>query len=238
MRGPVRRMSAANAAFSLFRVGRLTPAFGGAFACPSYQTERKHILFFKKKTAGFLIVGLGNPGKQYERSRHNAGFNAVDFVADELGVRIARSRFGGLTGEGRIADVPTVFLKPLTFMNLSGNAVAAAAQYYNLPPENVIVIFDDVSLEPGCLRIRVDGSAGGHNGVKSIIASLGSDAFPRIKIGVGKKPHPDADLADWVLSSPSHDDRLLIEKRFSDILPACELIVSGQTGLAQSRFNG
>ncbi len=203
-----------------------------------HGAERKVNLFFKKRNAGFLIVGLGNPGKQYDNSRHNVGFRALDYTAGELGVRITRSRFGGLTGETRIAGTQTVLLKPLTYMNLSGDAVGAAARYYNLPSENIIVVFDDVSLEPGHLRIRADGSAGGHNGIKSIISSLGSDAFPRIKIGVGRKPHPDSDLADWVLSSPSKDDRLLIEKRFCDILPACELIISGQLGLAQSKFNG
>lgn len=186
----------------------------------------------------YMIVGLGNPGKKYELSRHNSGFRALDYIADSCGVKVNRARFSALTGTGALSGVKVVFLKPTTFMNLSGIAVSAAAKYYKIPPERIVVIFDDISLQPGHIRIRKDGSAGGHNGIKSIIEQLGTEEFPRIKIGVGEKPNAEYDLADWVLSMPSSADRKLIEARHADVLSAAKLIVKGELTLAQSRYNG
>ncbi len=153
------------------------------------------MLFHRQQTGiDYLIVGLGNPGTQYENTRHNAGFAALDAAAQAWGVRVARARFSALTGAGVLGESKVLLMKPQTFMNDSGAAVGAAAAFYKLAPEQVIVIFDDVSLAPGRLRVRRSGSAGGHNGIKSIIAAIGQD-FPRVKIGVGEKPHPEYDLA-------------------------------------------
>jgi len=139
----------------------------------------------------FMIVGLGNPGDKYRETRHNVGFVAVDHLAEGLGIKLDRAKFHALVGEGRIGDVRVLFMKPETYMNNSGVAVGEAASFYKLPPERILVLHDEISFEPGVIRIRRKGSAGGHNGLKSIIASLGSEDFPRIKIGVGKKPSPD-----------------------------------------------
>ena len=155
---------------------------------------------FGRKSENWLIVGLGNPGKQYERTRHNAGFRAIDELAKELGCKIDRMKFQGLYGQCTYGGKKLFLLKPQTFMNLSGRSVLQLSAYYNIPPQRIIVLFDDISLEPGRLRIRADGSAGGHNGIKSIIQELGCQDFPRVKIGVGAKPHQEQDLADWVLS--------------------------------------
>lgn len=197
-------------------------------------------MFFRKSggTLDYLVVGLGNPGKKYEQTRHNIGFRMLDHIADRQGIRVTRSKFQALCGAGRIAGARVLLLKPVTFMNLSGGAVRQAANFYHLTPEQVVVIFDDVSLDPGVLRIRAEGSAGGHNGIKSIIQNLGGEGFPRIKVGVGKKPRPDDDLADWVLASPSADDRKRIDARADDVNDALELILHGKLSLAQSRFNG
>ena len=195
-------------------------------------------MWFQKSSAvEYLIVGLGNPGKQYEHTRHNAGFDALDDCADRWGISIVRSKFDALTGTGSAGGAKAMLMKPQTFMNLSGQAVKKAVDFYKLPPERVIVLFDDISLEPGKLRLRKTGSAGGHNGIKSIIAAIGQD-FPRVKIGVGKKPHPDYDLADWVLSRFSAEDQKAIAARHQDIAAALELIMNDQFELAQSRYNG
>ena len=148
----------------------------------------------------YLVVGLGNPGKEYVNTRHNAGFLAIDRIAEECGARIDRARFKGFTGEVTLAGKRVLLLKPQTFMNLSGEAVREAAQFYHIPPENILVVSDDINLDVGRLRVREKGSDGGQKGLRSIIAQVGSDNFPRVKIGVGKKPHPDMELADWVLS--------------------------------------
>lgn len=195
-------------------------------------------MWFQKSSAvEYLIVGLGNPGKQYEHTRHNAGFDALDDCADHWGISVVRSKFDALTGTGSVGGTKVMLMKPQTFMNLSGQAVKKAVDFYKLPPERVIVLFDDISLEPGKLRLRKTGSAGGHNGIKSIIAAIGQD-FPRVKIGVGKKPHPDYDLADWVLSRFSSDDEKAIAARYQDIAAALELMMNDQFELAQSRYNG
>lgn len=165
-----------------------------------------------KEPISFIIVGLGNPGDKYFHTRHNAGFLAMDFISQKLGTKIDRLKFKALTGEAYIGGKRALLLKPQTFMNNSGEAVSEAAAFYKIKPENIIVLFDDISLDVGRMRVRRDGSAGGHNGIKSIIAHLGSEKFPRIKLGIGKKPHPDYDLADWVLSEFSKEDK---EKLFS-----------------------
>lgn len=165
-------------------------------------------MFLNKKSSGvsWLVVFLGNPGLKYENTRHNAGFMTADALAKDKGVNINRSRYKSLTAECSIGDEKVLLMKPQTFMNLSGEAVSEAAKFYKIPPEHVLVVSDDVSLPIGKLRIRQKGSAGGHNGLKSIISLLGSDAFPRIKVGVGAPPHPDYDMADWVLSAFKNQD--------------------------------
>ena len=158
------------------------------------------MLFKSSGSVSWLIVCLGNPGPKYECTRHNAGFMTADALAKKLGVSISRARFKALTASAEINGEKVLLMKPQTFMNLSGEAVGEAARFYKIPSDHVIVVSDEVSLPLGKLRVRMKGSAGGHNGLKSIIAALGSDAFPRIRIGVGAPPHPDYDMADWVLS--------------------------------------
>lgn len=170
-------------------------------------------MFFNKKgsSISWLVVFLGNPGLKYENTRHNAGFMTADALAKDKGVSINRSKYKALTAECVIGEEKVLLMKPQTFMNLSGEAVAEAAKFYKIPPEHVLVVSDDVSLPIGKLRIRQKGSAGGHNGLKSIIGLLGSDAFPRIKVGVGAPPHPDYDMADWVLSVFKNQDAVDME---------------------------
>ena len=186
----------------------------------------------------FIVACLGNPGQQYEGSRHNVGFALADYSAKKRGFEITRLKFQALSGEFVIAHKKVLFLKPSTFMNLSGQSVVAAMNFYKIPIEHVIVIHDDVSLEPGRIRIRQKGSDGGHNGLKSIIYLTGSDQFLRIKIGVGAKPHPDYDMADWVLSSPKTEDRVLIESAIVRADEALTLLIEGNIDLAKSRYNG
>lgn len=195
-------------------------------------------MLFSKPSADWLIVGLGNPGRQYERTRHNAGFRAVGALAKSLGCPVDRGKFQGLMGQCTYRGQRLVLLLPQTFMNLSGNGVADAVRFYRLPPERVLVLCDDISLEPGRLRVRGSGSAGGHNGLKSIIARLGGDGFPRIRIGVGAKPRPDYDLADWVLGKFPAEDAKALTDRCPDIEAAAKLIMDGKLGLAQSKYNG
>ena len=195
-------------------------------------------MFFQKPSSvEFLIVGLGNSGAKYAGTRHNAGFDALDWAARRWGIRVDRARFDALTGTGEAAGHKVLLLKPQTFMNLSGQAVGKAAAFYKVPAQNVIVLFDDISLAPGRLRLRKAGSAGGHNGVKSIISQIGQE-FPRVKIGVGAKPHPEYDLADWVLSRFSPDERKAMEARYDDVADALEMMMKGQFEAAQSRYNG
>lgn len=195
-------------------------------------------MFFQKPSSvEFLIVGLGNPGAKYAGTRHNAGFDALDWAARRWGIRVDRAKFDALTGTGEAAGHKVLLLKPQTFMNLSGQAVGKAAAFYKVPAQNVIVLFDDISLAPGRLRLRKAGSAGGHNGVKSIISQIGQE-FPRVKIGVGGKPHPEYDLADWVLSRFTPDERKAMEARYDDVADALEMMMKGQFEAAQSRYNG
>ncbi len=196
------------------------------------------MLFPKKSDGDFLIAGLGNPGSKYWNTRHNVGFAALDALAEALHVRVDRVKFQGLTGQAVLDGKKLILLKPTTYMNLSGQSVAAAAKFYKIPPEHILVMFDDISLDPGRIRVRAGGSAGGHNGVKSIIASLGTQEFPRIKIGVGGKPHPDYDLADWVLSVIPYDLRETMADACSRAAEAAQMVVTRGTEAAANRFNG
>ena len=186
----------------------------------------------------FIIVGLGNPGKQYELTRHNAGFLFADLLADKNGVKINKIQFKAVTASLTLGGVKCLLMKPQTFMNNSGEAVRQAASFYKIPPERILVVFDDISLPCGRLRIRRKGSDGGHNGIKSIIYHLNSDAFPRVKLGVGEKPHPDYDLADWVLSQFKKDELALLREAAEKAYSAAELIVAGDIDKAMSNFNG
>lgn len=185
----------------------------------------------------YIIAGLGNPGAKYEGTRHNIGFICVDMLAQKLDFKIKKLKFKSLYADEKICGVRCLIMKPQTFMNESGIAIREAAAFYKIPPENIIIIFDDISLEPGRMRIRKKGSAGGHNGLKSIIYHLNSDEFQRIKIGVGSKPHPDYDLADWVLSAFSKNDVPKVREALENACNALELMISGKTDEAMNKFN-
>ena len=193
---------------------------------------------FGKANETWLIVGLGNPGKEYERTRHNAGFRALDVLADKLGCKIDKGKFHGIYGQANYGGKKLMLLKPLTYMNLSGRSVLQLSAYFNIPPQRIIVMFDDISLEPGRLRVRADGSAGGHNGIKSIIQEVGSQAFPRVKIGVGAKPNPDYDLADWVLSTFSAQEEKALATSLSNAADAALSIIDRGVPETANRFNG
>lgn len=185
----------------------------------------------------FIVVGLGNIGKQYELTRHNAGFLAIDRIAEKYGARIDRVKFHATVGECTIGGQRVLLMKPTTLMNNSGIAVGEAAAFYKIPPERVLVLHDEISFDPGMIRIRRKGSAGGHNGLKSIIARLPGEDFPRIKIGVGKKPSPEYDLANWVLGRMPEGDMKLMTARFDDIAMATEMIVKGDIDGAMAKFS-
>ena len=185
----------------------------------------------------WLIVGLGNPGDKYRGTRHNAGYVAIDAIAEKAGGKIDRAAHKGLTGRGALGGHGVLFLKPETYMNLSGEAVRDAAAFYKIPPEKILVLCDDISFEPGRIRIRRNGSHGGHNGLRNITDQLGSDAFPRIRIGVGQKPHPEYDLVDWVLGKLPPDDAKKIADRAADFFDAATLIASGQIETAMNRYS-
>ncbi len=186
----------------------------------------------------YLAVGLGNPGEKYKGTRHNAGFMALDFIARKAGAEIDRLKFKGLCGTAAIGGKKVLLLKPGTFMNLSGQSVTEAMSFYKLPPERVIVIYDDISFPPGKLRIRLKGSDGGHNGMKNIIYLAGKDTFPRIRLGTGDRPDPRRDLADWVLSRFSEEDLKLFSRAVEHAAEALELMVQGRAAEAMNRFNG
>jgi len=193
---------------------------------------------FGRKSEAWLIVGLGNPGKDYTRSRHNAGFRALDILARKLGCKVDKGKFQGLYGQCNYGGRKLLLLKPMTYMNLSGRSVLQLSAYFQVPPQRIIVLFDDISLPPGRLRVRPDGSAGGHNGIKSVIAELGSQDFPRVKIGVGAKPNPEYDLADWVLSGFSAAEEKLLQPALERAADAALCILEHGTAEAANRYNG
>ena len=198
------------------------------------------MLFGRKNTSGveWLLVGLGNPGDKYEGTRHNVGFEAIDQLAEELRVPVQKLKHRALTQSVELGGAKVLLMKPITYMNLSGEAVGEAARFYKIPADHVLVFSDDVSLPVGKLRIRKGGSAGGHNGLKSIIQHLGTDQFPRVKIGVGEKPHPDYDMADWVLGKFAGEDRKTISQAIQRAGKAAECYISRGPDQAMNQFNG
>ena len=195
-------------------------------------------MFRKEEQSTWLIVGLGNPGREYEKTRHNTGFRAIDRLAEKLNCKIDKAKFQGLYGQVSYNGVKLLLLKPQTYMNLSGRSVLQLSAFFKVPPQRIIVMFDDISLEPGRIRVRADGSAGGHNGIKSIIAEVGSQAFPRVKIGVGAKPHPDYDLADWVLSTFSAGEEKSLVPALDRAADAALCIIDHGVPESANRFNG
>ena len=185
----------------------------------------------------YLVVGLGNPDKKYENTRHNAGWLALDYIAEKFSCNVNKIKYKSFIGECNIGGKKVMLMKPTTYMNNSGQAVVEAMNFYKIPPENVIVILDDISLDVGKMRIRSKGSDGGQKGMRSIIYLSGSDKFPRIKIGIGAKPNPQWDLADWVLSKFTNDEGKLLEKMFDNATQAVELITDGKIDRAMNLFN-
>ncbi|MGN1132581.1 MAG: aminoacyl-tRNA hydrolase [Ruminococcus sp.] len=197
-------------------------------------------MFSKKKFSSsveYMVVGLGNPDKKYENTRHNTGFICLDRVAEKFGANVNRIKFKSLVGECTISGKKVLLMKPQTYMNNSGQAVVEAMNFYKIPAENVVLIFDDISLDVGKMRIRRKGSDGGQNGVKNIIYLSGKDTFPRIKVGIGKKPHPDYDLAKWVLSKFSSDEIKLIDQMADNCCEALPYILDGNVDKAMNMFN-
>ena len=184
-----------------------------------------------------IVAGLGNPGSAYENTRHNAGFLAVDAVAASVNADLRTAKFHALVGEADLGGVRALLMKPQTFMNHSGVALQEAAAFYKIPPENILILHDEISFSPGMMRIRRKGSAGGHNGLKSIIEHIGSENFPRIKIGVGQKPSPDYDLADFVLSKFPPADLAIIREELPKIADAAALILSGKIDEAMTKYS-
>ncbi|MDO5147010.1 MAG: aminoacyl-tRNA hydrolase [Eubacteriales bacterium] len=184
-----------------------------------------------------IIAGLGNPTDQYKGTRHNVGFMAVDKLAETLGVSVNQHKHKAMVGSGFIAGQKVLLMKPLTYMNLSGESLRAAADFYKVDPEDILVIYDDISLEPGMLRIRKKGSAGGHNGMKSIISHLGTDVFPRIRVGIGGERHPGQDLADYVLGHFSGEEKEQLEEALEKTVKAAELIAAGDLGEAMNLYS-
>lgn len=196
------------------------------------------MLFLKRQPVAWLVAGLGNPGLRYENTRHNAGFMAIDRLAADCGVSIERLKYKAKTAEAEIGGVRCLLMKPETFMNLSGQAVAEAARFYKIPPAHILVFSDDIALEPGKIRIRRKGSAGGQRGLQSIIDELGSEDFPRIRLGIGAKPHPDYDLADWVLSRFSKAELAVMEKAAARAAEAAVPVIAGKIDEAMNRYQG
>lgn len=198
---------------------------------------------FRKKTTGavgtpeFIVAGLGNPYKKYTLTRHNSGFLCIDMLSQKLNFRVDKLKFKSLIGDTTINGHRCIVMKPQTYMNNSGEAIRECAAFYKIPPENVIIIYDDISLDVGKLRIRRKGTDGGHNGIKSIIYHLNNDQFPRVKIGCGKKPHPDYDLADWVLSEFKKDEQKALEPALENACKAIELLVNGEIDKAMNLYN-
>ena len=198
------------------------------------------MLFGRKNSSGveWLVVGLGNPGDKYDNTRHNVGFAAIDQLAEELRVPVQKLKYRALTQTVELGGAKVLLMKPITYMNLSGEAVGEAARFFKIPADHVLVLSDDVSLPVGKLRVRRGGSAGGHNGLKSIIQHLGTDQFPRVKIGVGEKPHPDYDMADWVLGKFTGEDLKTISQAIQRAGKAAECYIHDGPDQAMNRFNG
>lgn len=197
-------------------------------------------MLFKSKTGAFqyLVLGLGNPGLQYEKTRHNAGFMAADRIAEKYGCTFSKNRHDALFGECSIAGHRVILAKPQTYMNNSGAAAIKLSTFYKIPVDKIIVMFDDVSLDPGKLRIRPKGSDGGHRGMRDIIELTGTDSIARIKIGVGSKPHPEYDMKDWVLGKFSADDQKLLDGALDRAADAVAEIIAKGTASAMNKFNG
>lgn len=197
-------------------------------------------MFLKKSSGGvdWLLVGLGNPGDKYENTRHNAGYMVVDEIGNRKKIPIQKLKYKALTNTTELGGQKVLVMKPVTYMNLSGEAVRQAADFYKIPAERILVISDDTALAIGKLRIRKNGSAGGHNGLKSIIQQLGTDQFPRLRVGVGEKPHPDYDLADWVLGHFTGQDKKDMDASVSRAADAVECLLSQGLDRAMNRYNG
>ena len=185
----------------------------------------------------YIVAGLGNPDAKYRNTRHNAGFLALEYLSQKNGFKIDRSKFKSLCADASFGGKRCLFMLPQTYMNNSGEAIKEAADFYKIPPENILVLYDDISLDVGVMRIRRKGSDGGHNGIKSIIYHLSSNNFPRIKIGIGKKPHPEMDLADWVLGNFTEPDKEKLFELFADCTDAAQLIVQGKIDQAMNKFS-
>ena len=196
------------------------------------------MLFQKKKSAiDWLVVGLGNPGMAYEHTRHNAGIDALTVLAKDNGIQMNKKQFKALTGTGDIRGKKVMLMFPQTFMNNSGEAVQAAMAFYKLSADQLLVLSDDIALNPGVIRVRKKGSDGGQKGLRSIIQHIGEDAFPRVRIGVGAKPHPAYDLADWVLSKYKKDEQPLMEDAFEKASAAAECIITGSIEDAMNKYS-
>lgn len=198
-------------------------------------------MFFKGKASGgprWIVAFLGNPESKYERTRHNAGFMAAEVLAEKHRIKTNKLKFHAFTALENFGGERVFFMRPTTYMNLSGDAVAPAAAFYKIPPERVIVVFDDMALPPGKLRVKRNGSAGGHNGIKSIIAKLGTDQFPRVKIGIGSPPHPDYDVIDWVIGKMSDAEYKTIREAAERAVDAAEEIIRNGVNEAMNKYNG
>lgn len=196
------------------------------------------MIWNKKGPVEWLLVCLGNPGKEYEHTRHNMGFLAADRLAARESVKLNKLKFRALTGEVTLGGARVLVVKPQTYMNLSGEAVKLAGGFYKIPPERILVIYDDVSLPVGKLRVRPKGSAGGHNGIKNIIAHLGTDVFPRIKVGVGAPDRPERDMVSWVIGNPTPEEQKLLDQALDRALDAAACVIERGVGEAMNRFNG
>ncbi len=196
-------------------------------------------MLFAKKSGGvqWLLVCLGNPGPKYEHTRHNMGFLAADLLAEREHIKINRIRFKAVTAELTFGGQRVLVMKPQTYMNLSGEAVREAVRFYKIPADHVLVIYDDVSLPVGKIRVRPSGSAGGHNGIKNIIAHLGTDVFPRVKVGVGSPAHPEHEMIDWVIGVPSKEDRKVLLDSLNRALDAAACVIESGTDRAMNQFN-
>ena len=197
-------------------------------------------MLFSKKSSGvdWLLVCLGNPGKNYETTRHNMGFQAADILAKREDISINKLKYRSLTATVELGGAKVLVMKPQTYMNLSGEAVREAVNFYKLPPERVLVIYDDVAIPVGKIRVRPNGSAGGHNGIKNITLHLGTDAYPRVKIGVGSPQHPEHEMVDWVIGTPTQAERKILQQMQEKALDAVECIIKDGVPAAMNRYNG